>query len=120
MDFGHLVISAFQGTTGTAIYGIAILGILELITGVLKAITKNVFSFMLVDVWVRTQLAGRILPIVVVLIAGAAAPDLSVLGIEVNVLTATGLAGAALYAASALASIVNNVNPTAPDPLPTE
>ena len=120
MDFGHLVLAAFQGPTGIAIWGVALLGALELVTGILKAVAKSQFTFDLVDVWVRTQLAGRILPIVVVLIAGAASPDFSVLGLDVNPLTTLGLAGAATYAASALASIVNNVNPAAADTPPTE
>jgi hypothetical protein len=120
MDFGHLVLAAFQGPTGIAIWGIAVLAAVELVTGVLKAFAKSQFSLTLIDVWVRTQLAGRVLPIVIVLVAGAASPDFSVLGLDVNPLTALGLAGAATYAASAIASIMDNVNPAAADTPPTE
>jgi hypothetical protein len=120
MAFGNLVHAAFQGPTGIAITGVAILGILELVTGALRAFAAKQFKIELVDTWVRTDLAGRILPITVVLIAGAAAPDLSALGVQVDILTATGLAGAAVYAASTLASIVANVNPAAADSPPTE
>lgn len=120
MGFGELVQAAFNGITGTAIYGVAILGLLELATGILRAISSAQFTFSLIDVWVRTQLAGRILPIVLVLIAGAAAPDLSVLGLTINILTVTGLAAAAVYAATALTSILGNVNPQTADTLPAE
>jgi hypothetical protein len=120
MDFGHLIISAFQGPTGVAIWGVSTLAALELVTGVLKALAKSTFKFELIDVWVRTQLAGRILPIVVVLAAGVVAPDFSVLGLEVNPLTTLGLAGAATYATTAIASVIDNVRPETPDPLPTE
>jgi hypothetical protein len=120
VEFGKLVLDAFNGPSGIAIWGVALLGGLELVTGILKAVSKSQFDFTLVDVWVRTQLAGRILPIVVVLIAGAASPDFTVLGLDANPLTALGLTGAALYAASAIASIVSNVNPTAEDVPPTE
>lgn len=120
MQFGQLVVSAFQGPTGVAIWGVAILALVELVTGVLKAFASSQFSFSLIDVWVRTQLAGRILPIIVLLIASAAAPDFSVLGVDVNILTTAGLAAAATYAASAVASIVSNVTPSATDTPPVE
>lgn len=120
MDFGHLIVSAFAGTTGVAIYGVAILGLVELVTGILRAFASKQFDVALIDVWVRTQLAGRILPIVIILVAGAAAPDLSVLGVSVNILSTSGVAAAAVYAASALASIVGSVNPQTADVPPVE
>ena len=120
MGFGSLVVAAFQGPTGVAITGVAVLGLLELITGALRAFASGQFAWSLVDTWVRTDLAGRILPITVVLIAGAAAPDLSVLGVQVDILTTTGLAAAAVYAAATLASIVGSVNPQIADTPPSE
>jgi hypothetical protein len=120
MAFGTLIRDLFNGPTGVAVVGIAILWVVELVTGIARAFASGQFKWDLVDVSVRTQLAGRIVPIVVVLIAGAATPDLSVLGVTVNVLTTAGLAAAATYAAAAVASIVGNLNPQTVDVPPTE
>jgi hypothetical protein len=120
MAFGTLIRDLFNGPTGVAIIGIAILWLVELVTGISRAFASKQFDWELVDVSVRTQLAGRVIPIVVVLIAGAAAPDLSVLGVSINVLTTAGLAASATYAAAAIASIVGNLNPQTADVPPTE
>lgn len=122
MAIGTLIRSLMDGLgpTSVAIVGIAILWLVELVTGVARAYAAGQFKWDLIDVAVRTQLAGRIVPIVVVLIAGAAAPDLSVLGVKVDVLTTAGLAAAAVYAAAAVASIVGNLNPQAVDVAPSE
>jgi hypothetical protein len=115
MDFGSLIRSTFNDPTFlSAVYGLCILAVVDLLTGVSRAFSDSTFTWALLDSWVRLKLAGRLIPILILLIAGQAAPDLTAIGLTINVLGATALIAAATFAASELASIVANVNPATP------
>jgi Bacteriophage holin family len=121
MTFGDILtrLSSDPLTNG-AIIAIAVLAILDFATGSLRAIANHTFSLDAFDVWVRVQIAGRVLPIILVLVAGTIVGDISVGGFSFNVLTATALAAAATYAVSTGASIAANLSPETPHPVPTE
>lgn len=98
------------------------LGILDFVTGVLRAIADSsaTFDIKLLDTWVRTQLAGRIVPIILVLIFSALAPDITLGEFSVNALAVAGNFAAAAYALSTGKSIIDNLNRNVPDTRPTE
>lgn len=121
MSFQEIIDSVFSDpTTNAALTGIVVLGLLEWGTGTLRAIADKTFQLSLLDTWVRTQLAGRILPVALVLIVGEAAPSISFGDFSFSIVTAAGLAAAAGYAAGAAKSIIDNLNKGAADPLPIE
>lgn len=120
MNLGEILAEIAGGTTGAALTGVVVIAIVEFGTGVARAVASGQFKFDLVDTWVRKTVAGRVIPILLVLIAGAATPDLSVIGLDINILTTAGMTAAAAFAVSAVASIVGNLNPQTPDTPPTE
>jgi hypothetical protein len=109
-----LVREVMEGITGGVMYGVIVLALLEVITGAARAFSAGTFAWSYLDVWVKKTLMGRVVPILLLLLSGAAAPDLSLLGLEVNILTTAGIAAAATFAASVVASILVNVNPSEP------
>lgn len=121
VDFGSLIDQLFADpATSTAIYGIVLLAFLDFATGTLRSIADKTFAWSALDVWVRGKVAGRVIPLVLLLIAGQAAPDLTVLGLSVNILGATAMAGAATFAAAEVASIIENVNRNVENPVPND
>lgn len=95
-------------------------GLLELATGIVRALANGTFKLDLVDVWVRVQLAGRILPIVLVLIVGSVFPPITVGGFTFDPILIAANTGAAVFLIAAGKSIMDNINPGAPDVLPKE
>ena len=119
MNIGDLITQLFADpATATAIYGICLLAALDFATGTLRAIADKTFAWSAIDVWVRGKVAGRLMPLILLLVAGQAAPDLSVLGLDVNILGIVALTGSATFAAAELASIVENVNRKVENPIP--
>jgi hypothetical protein len=94
---------------GQAVYGLTLLMFANAALGIAKTVSNKTFEWSWVDLFVRTKIAGRLVPIVVVLLIGTIAPDLSLLGLTVNPFTAAGLAAAVPVAASELASILENI-----------
>jgi hypothetical protein len=115
MSLGEALQHLFSTLPGQAIYGLTVLILLNAALGIAKAISNGTFDWKWLDLFVRTKIAGRLVPITVVLGAGVLAPDLSVLGLEVNLLTAAGLAAAIPVAASEAASILENIQFGQPD-----
>jgi len=109
MNFGEMLTALMEGPAGMAMSGVVILAIVELVTGIAKAFASKQFDVTLVDAWVRKTVAGRVIPILILLIAGEAVPDMSVLGLDINILSTTGLAAAATFAVAALGSITDNI-----------
>lgn len=107
-------------TTASAIVVVVALAILDLVIGTLRAFASDQFDPGLIDVWVRKTLAGRVLPIVFVLLFGAAIGDIGVGDFHFNILVAAGLAAAALFAISTAQSIIDSLNPKVADKAPTE
>lgn len=121
MEFGALLTRIWTDqVTGTAITLIVAVAILDLLTGASRAFANGTFDFALVDVWVRKTIAGRVLPIVLVLVFGAAIGNITLGTFSFNILTVAALAAAAVYLASTAASIIANLTPSTPDRLPTE
>lgn len=121
MELGNLLARlASDPTTNAAIELVAIVAILDFILGTLRAFANHTFTLEAFDVWVRVQLAGRVLPIILVLVAGTVVGDVAIADFHFNVLTATALAAAAAFVASTAKSIADSLNANAPDPVPTE
>lgn len=121
MSIGDLVAKLFADPlVGNAVKGVLVLGLVELVTGISRAVSSSTFSLAYVDVWVRTQLAGRILPIVFTLIFAQAVGSVSIGPVDLNILAITGMGAAAVYAAAAVKSIADNLNPAKTDSVPTE
>lgn len=94
--------------------------VLDLLTGVSRAIADGTFTFGLLDVWVRTKIAGRVVPIALVLLFGTVIGDVSVGDFHFNVLTTAAMAAAITFLAAEAASIVANLQPTTPHGAPSE
>ena len=107
-------------TTNAAIIAVAVLAVLDFVTGSLRAIANSTFTLDAFDVWVRKQIAGRVIPIILVLVSGTIVGDIGVGDFHFNVLTATALLAAATFAVSTAKSIVDNLNTAAPDAVPAE
>ena len=118
MDIGSLIQNVLAGTgTATAIYGLVLLSIVDFATGVVKAasvkgdgIGGTSFKLAYVGSWAQSK-GGKIVNILILLIAGEAAPDFTLVGLEVNPLSTVGLAMSASVALELFGSIKDNVNP---------
>lgn len=121
MNFGDIIAKlAADNPQAALIVALFVVGILELVLGIIRAVSGGQFQLALIDVWVRTQLAGRILPIVLVLIVGIVFPPVTLGGFSFSPITIAANTAAAVYLAAAAASIVASLNPAAADPLPQE
>jgi uncharacterized membrane protein len=99
---------------------IVALGLLEWGLGILDALRSGQFAWKYLDVWVRVQLLGRILPVVLVLAFSQVFGTVDIAGIKINLLWVGGQGAALAYAAATIASIVNSLNPSVKDVPPTE
>jgi hypothetical protein len=106
--------------TNNAILGIVALAILGFVLGTLRAVADKSFVWSALDVWIRKDLMGRVIPIILILAFGRVVGTIKVGDVELAVLTATGLIAAATYAATAVTSIVASLNKNAPNPVPTD
>lgn len=121
MDIGHIIQHLLgDSITASTIYGLLLLFVVDFATGVSRAIADHTFAWGALDVWVRAKVAGRLVPVIIVLIGGAVAPDLTILGFSVNPLTAAGIAAGITIAAAEVTSILGNLNPATPNPVPSD
>ena len=121
MALGDLLAKlAADPLTNNTILLVAILPLLDLITGVLRAIANKTFTLDALDVWVRTKVAGRVLPIILVLVAGEAVGDVTVGSFSFNVVTIAAMAAAVTFVAAEAKSIIDNLNANEPDSVPVE
>jgi hypothetical protein len=121
VEFGNLLQRlAADRLTSSAIELVAVVAVLDFVLGSLRAIANGTFVLSAFDVWVRKQVAGRVLPILLVLVAGTVVGDVSLGEFHFNVLTATALAAAATFVVSTAKSIADSLNANAPDAVPTE
>lgn len=120
MDIGTAIQHILANSiTAASIYGLALLFAVDFVTGVARAIADGSFNIRLVDVWARTK-GTRLVAVIVVLIAGAVAPDIKIGDFAFSALTALGVGFAATVGLAELASIADNLNKLAPNPPPTE
>jgi len=103
-----------------AIIGVVALGVLAWVLGTLRALADGSFKLELLDVWVRSQLLGRIIPIVLILAFSQVVGAVKVGDVEINALSIAGLGSAAAYAATTIQSIVESLNKSAPNPTPKD
>ena len=103
---------------------IVFLPLVDWVTGSLRAVANGTFTLSAFDVFVRTQMAGRAVPIVILIITGrvitvAVPADLEIPGLDLGVLTAGGILAAVPFLVVAIKSVIDNVNPSAADSIPT-
>lgn len=121
MEFGQLLARLWADQlTNNAIIVIVAVALLDLLTGISRAVANGTFNLELVDVWVRTTVAGRVIPIVLVLVFGAVIGNVELGSFSFNILTAAAIAAAVVYVAATAQSIIDNLNPQATDKVPTE
>ena len=121
MAFGDLLARIWADPlTSNAIIIVVAVSLLELLTGISRAVANHSFDFGLVDVWVRTQVAGRVIPIILVLIFGTVLGNITLGSFSFNILTAAALTAAVLYVTTAAQSIIDSLNPKTPDTTPVE
>ena len=112
-------------TTNFVLFLLVLLPAVQWITGVARAVANNTFTLQLVDVFVRTDIAGRVVPLGILIITGriiaVGAPDaLEIPGLDLSVLTTGGIAAAVVYLVVVVKNIIDNVNPSQPDAKPEE
>lgn len=104
--------------TNAAAIGVVVLALLDFVIGTVRAVADGTFTFESFSTWVRAQLLGHVIPIILLLTFGQVIGSISVGGLSFNVVVAAGLAGAASYAATTINSVIDSVNPSADDPIP--
>lgn len=102
-----------------------LLPVVQFVTGVLRAFSGGSFDLQYLDVFVRTDIAGRVLPLLLLIITGriveiAAPAELSIPGLDIGIFTGAGVGFAVVYLVVVIKRIVDNVNPSKTDTLPQE
>lgn len=121
MEFGQLLSRLWTDpVTNNAIVLLFVVPVVDLLTGAARAIANSTFHLALLDTWVRTKIAGRAIPIVLVLLFGTVVGNIAVGDWSFNVLTVAAIAAAATFLATEATSIVANISPTVPDGPPRE
>lgn len=121
MEFGQLLGRLWSDPlTSNAIILVVVVALLDLLTGISRAVASSQFDVKLVDVWVRVTIAGRVIPIVLVLLFGTVIGNIQLGTFSINVLTTAALAAAATFVAAEAASIIGNLSASSPDKPPVE
>ena len=121
-EFIRAVVS--DQVTNAVITLLIVLPLFDWLTGSLRAIANKTFAWAAFDVFVRTQLAGRAVPLILLLILGrtisvAAPSTLDIPGLDLSVITGGGVLASVPFLAKLFTSILANVNPSATDIVPT-
>jgi hypothetical protein len=119
MGLGDLLTNLDQNAK-TAIQLVVIVALLDFALGTIRAIADRTFEFSAIDVWVRTKLLGRVVPITLIMLVGSVIGDVKLGDFSFNVITGAALAAAITFVAAEAQSIVDNVSPSEPHPIPTE
>jgi hypothetical protein len=116
MGFGDLLTKLFgDPIAASAVWAVIVLCVSQFVLGSLRAWSNKTFAWSAFDAWIRTDVAGRVIPIILIFVVAKATPDLLVFGIPVESgLLAYGVLQAGTYIISGVASIKDNVRP--PDP----
>lgn len=104
---------------GKAIAAMAALALLDFVTGSLRAIQSGQFTLDAFATWVRLSLIHVVI-VTLVIITGKALGPISFGDIQIDLISVAGLAGAASFCATALKSIVDNLNPAVRDVVPPD
>lgn len=104
---------------GKAIVAMAALALLDFVTGSLRAIQSGQFTLDAFATWVRMSLVHVVI-VTLVIITGKALGPISFGDIQIDVIGLAGLAAAASFCATAIKSIVDNLNPAVRDVVPPD
>jgi hypothetical protein len=99
----------FANVAGQAALAVLIVGILDFALGVAAAFRDKVFALSALDAWLRSNLAGRIAPIWMLLVIGFLARGLT-FG-DLPVITTIGIGAAATYVLAVVAKIAEQWGP---------
>lgn len=103
-----------------AAVGSVILAILDFLIGTVRALSDGTWKPEYMSSWVRAQLLGHVVPIVLILSFGQVIGTITIGDFKLNVLIAGGLAAAASYAVVTAKSILDSINRSVPDTLPAK
>ena len=110
MDFVHLIWAALgDPIVVAAAWTGGILLLADVLTGALKAYRSSSFQWVWLDAFVKSKVAGKYLPLLVLYVVAKATPDLAI-GDGVNALATFASLGFAAFVASEIASIKGNVD----------
>jgi hypothetical protein len=105
MTFTDSIAAFFSAPAGQAALAVLIVAIVDLVLGVAAAFRDDTFQLDSVGAWLRKHIAGRVIPIWVLLFVGHFTAGIS-FG-DVPVLLGVGLAAAGLYVAETIGSIMS-------------
>jgi hypothetical protein len=108
-DLVQLFNEFFANVAGQAALAVLIVGLLDFALGVAAAIRDKVFTFTAIDAWLRSNVAGRIAPLWMLLVVGFLARDLE-FG-DIPVITTIGIGAAATYVLAVVAKIAEQWGP---------
>jgi hypothetical protein len=111
MNLPQLVTDFFNDIAGQASIAILLVGVLDFFLGIFAAFRDKTFTLAAIDAWLRSNLAGRILPLWFLLFAGYLANGIQFAGLPV--ITSIGIGGAVVYVGATLAAIAAKWNPNA-------
>lgn len=104
----------------TAAIGVVVLAVTDFILGSLRALGNGTFVLDSFSTWVRTSLAGHVLPIIFLLIVGQAFGTITIGTFSINAVLLGAEVAAASFAATVGGSILATLNPRAIDTPPSE
>ena len=109
MDIVAALKAFFDDQAGQLAIAMLVVAFVSFVLGVAAAIRDKTFSWEAVDAFLRSNIAGKVFPIWVLLFAGYFTQSLEVAGLPL--ILAGGSAAALAYVASTVASIVNDWQP---------
>jgi hypothetical protein len=105
-----------------AVTGLALLdfllGTVRAFAGKGDGVLGTNFRFESFSTWVRSQLLGHVVPIVLTFTFSQVIGSVRVGDLSLNIMFAAATAGSLAFATTTLASIADSVNPRAADPVP--
>lgn len=111
MDIRTTLDAFFASTSGQIALWVVVLPVLDWVLGVLAAIRDGTFTLDSVASFLRKHVAGRVVPIWMLLLVGFFADQWLVPVVDVPALTAVGMAAAGLYVAETIGSILRSWGP---------
>lgn len=103
-----------------AAVGVVALALLDFILGTVRAISNATWVPEAAATWVRMQLLGQVVPIILVLTFGQIIGTIRVGDFEFNVLVVGALTAAASYTITTAKSVMDSLSPSKPDVVPPD
>lgn len=113
-----------DSTINFVLFLLVLLPGVQWLTGVLRAFSNGTLQWELVDTFIRSDMAGRVLPLSILIVTGrvidvTAPASLEIPGLDLSLFTGAGIAAAAVYLMVVVKRILDNVNPSVRDTPPT-